>query len=117
MKLSSLASRCAGLPLLVLAGLMATTAIDADGDVTTTNLPTIVLVSTRDLQTVADAEIDNPDSDVPTGAKEIRCAGPSTPQARCVSRYHRSVAPLSAINTRSLVLYSAFTERLSLTIR
>ena len=63
-KLSARALRCAGLPLLVL-GLMAATVIDADGDVATTNLPSIVLVGARDLQAVDDAEIDIPDSDVP----------------------------------------------------
>ena len=59
------ALRCAGLPLLVL-GLVAATAIDCDGDVATTNLPSIVLVSTRRLQAVDGAEIDTHGSDIPT---------------------------------------------------
>ena len=62
---SARALRCIGLPLLVL-GLMAATVIDADGDVTTTNLPSIVLVSSRDLHAVDDAEIDTLDPDAPT---------------------------------------------------
>ena len=45
---------------------MAVTVIDADGDVTTTNLPSIDLVSTRDFKAVHDAEIDTPNSDVQT---------------------------------------------------
>ena len=69
MKLSARALRCAGLPLLVL-GLTAATAIDGDGDMATTNLPSIVLGSTKGLQAVDDAEIEITDSDVPTCEKE-----------------------------------------------
>ena len=68
-KLSARALRCAGLPLLVL-GLTAATAIDADGDLTTTNLPSIALVSTRRLQAVDRGEFDTRNSDAPTYEKK-----------------------------------------------
>ena len=102
MRLSARALRCAGLPLLVL-GLVAATAIDADGDVTTTNLPSIVLVSTRDLHAVDEAATDTPDSDMPTNEKK---------SPALVRRLRRLVESLGitgrlhlrgAINTRSLV--------------
>ena len=69
MKVSARALRCAGLPLLVL-GLMAATAVDADGDVATTNLPSVVLVTTRNLQPVDDAKVDTSDSDLLTYEKK-----------------------------------------------
>ena len=69
MKLSARALRCAGLPLLVL-GLTAATAIDGDGDMATTNLPSIVLVCTRGHQAVEDAETNTLDSDAPTYEKK-----------------------------------------------
>ena len=81
MELSARALRCAGFPLLVL-GLIAATAVDADGDVATTNLPSIVFVSTRGVQAVDHAEIETPDSRRSDERNEIRCAGPQNPQAR-----------------------------------
>lgn len=62
-KVSTRVLRCVGLPLLII-GLMAATAIDADGDVATTNLPCVVLPGTRGIQAVDDSEIDAPVSDV-----------------------------------------------------
>lgn len=83
-KLSTRVLRCVGLPLLIL-GLVAATAIDADGDVTTTNLPCVVLPGTRGLQAVDDSETDAPASDVPTCEKK---------SAVLVRRLHRLVESL-----------------------
>jgi hypothetical protein len=63
-KLSTRVLRCVGLPLLIL-GLVAATAIDADGDIATTNLPSVVLLDTRGVHAVDELDIDTPNSDVP----------------------------------------------------
>ena len=64
-KLSTRVLRCVGLLLLSI-GLVAATAIDADGDVATTNLPCVVLPGTRGLPAVDDSEIGARASDVTT---------------------------------------------------
>ena len=63
------ALRCIGLPLLIL-GLMAVTAIDADGDLATSNLPSVVLPGARDLQAVGDSQADTSDLGIPPSALE-----------------------------------------------
>jgi hypothetical protein len=67
-KLSSRALRYFGIPLLIL-GLVAATAIDADGDITTVNLPSVVLVASEGIPAVDESQTESSRSDVPSSEK------------------------------------------------
>ena len=90
---------------------MAATTIDADGDVGTTNLPSVVLVGTKGLQSVDDSEIDTADSD--TSTHEEKCGSGSAASAGSLSLSGSLVACATQCDQYEVLSPSRQSERLT----